>query len=148
MSTKRSDDPNVQLFAAARLVLANVFDGGVLFDRMEATPAADSEQRQSEQRRLDAAVAALGKLRAAVDNAYHARNSREANRHRATKGGLGVCAGIDDQDNDDATRLVDLLTNLKHWADQQGVDFYAGLDGAHNHYTAEVVEARTGMPSI
>jgi hypothetical protein len=148
MSTQRSDDPNVQLFAAARAVLADVVDGDVLFDRMEATPAADSEQRQSEQRRLAAAGAALGELGAAVGRIDHARHAASGNRNRAEMGNEAVRAGVEDQDEDAATRLCDLLSNLRHWSDQHGVDFFAALDIAHIHHTAEVAEARTGMPSI
>lgn len=38
--------------------------------------------------------------------------------------------------------LVDLLADLRHWADRNDVDFYRALDTSFEHYSGEVVEER------
>ena len=42
------------------------------------------------------------------------------------------------------TAIVDLLTNVRHFCDAKGIEFHEADDSAHRHYTAEVVQARTG----
>jgi hypothetical protein len=42
------------------------------------------------------------------------------------------------------TALVDLLANVRHFCDAKGIAFHEADDSAHRHYSAEVVQARTG----
>lgn len=43
------------------------------------------------------------------------------------------------------TALVDLLSDIRHFCDSRGLNL-ADIDRvAHNHYTCEVVQARTGV---
>jgi hypothetical protein len=42
------------------------------------------------------------------------------------------------------TALVDLLANIRHFCDLKQIAFHEADDSAHRHYTAEVVQARTG----
>lgn len=50
-----------------------------------------------------------------------------------------VAPFVDKQDDGDAeTLLVDMLTDLMHWADNQGVEFRHELDMAYIHHEAEV----------
>ena len=43
------------------------------------------------------------------------------------------------------TGIVDLLANVRHFCDAKGIKFHEADDDAHRHYTAEVVQARTGV---
>src|SRR5438067_3570646 len=43
------------------------------------------------------------------------------------------------------TAIVDLLANVRHFCDAKGIEFHEADDSAHRHYTAEVVQARTGV---
>jgi len=45
--------------------------------------------------------------------------------------------------DDPQALLTDLLADLKHWADANGLDFYQHLEAAHMHYSAEVADERT-----
>jgi hypothetical protein len=40
--------------------------------------------------------------------------------------------------NDAETNLIDLLSDLQHWADSEGIDFAAAITMAAYHYDAEV----------
>lgn len=49
-----------------------------------------------------------------------------------------------DGDSDESeTNMVDLLTDLRHWADMKDLDFYACLDTSYAHYLAEKQEGET-----
>lgn len=52
------------------------------------------------------------------------------------------------QENDNQEALIDLLTDLKHWADKRQVDFDHALDVARMHYHHEVqaAEKRKAKP--
>ena len=47
--------------------------------------------------------------------------------------------------DDYETALTDLLANARHFADSKGLDYFTIDDAAQNHYTVEVVQARTGV---
>ena len=51
-----------------------------------------------------------------------------------------------DEDGGDETNLTDLLADIRHFCDVYAVDFAEADRSAHDHYTAEVVQARTGVP--
>ena len=66
----------------------------------------------------------------------------EENR-RAAKRALALVSKVNRGD-DIETNITDLLANIRHLCDLLELD-YAELDyGAYHHYTAEVVQARTG----
>ena len=44
----------------------------------------------------------------------------------------------DIQDEEPETQISDLLCNLQHYADEQGVDFRACLDRGNRNYSEEV----------
>lgn len=44
----------------------------------------------------------------------------------------------DIEDEEPETQIADLLCNLQHYADEQGVDFQACLDRGNRNYEAEV----------
>ena len=45
----------------------------------------------------------------------------------------------------DSEDVTDLLADLRHFCDKEGLDFGELDSTAHRHYTAEVVQARTGV---
>ncbi len=46
-----------------------------------------------------------------------------------------------DPETEQRTALVDLLADLRHWADARGVDWHEALCGAYGHYWAEKSDA-------
>ena len=51
-----------------------------------------------------------------------------------------------DEAGGDETNLTDLLADIRHFCDLYAVEFAEADRMAHTHYTAEVVEAGTGVP--
>jgi len=45
----------------------------------------------------------------------------------------------DQRDEDMETNMTDLVTDLRHLADEYGIDFYDLLDRTYMHYSAERV---------
>ena len=45
--------------------------------------------------------------------------------------------GSEAYEDDAESLLCDLLTDLRHWADANGLDIYRGLDMSYTHYLAE-----------
>jgi hypothetical protein len=43
------------------------------------------------------------------------------------------------------TAIVYLLANVRHFCDGKRIEFHQADKSAHRHYTAEVVQARTGV---
>lgn len=63
---------------------------------------------------------------------------------RAARAGLAIKHFIkasQDHPNETAHALPDLLCNLMHWADRNGVDFDRALATATNHYGVEISQA-------
>jgi hypothetical protein len=58
-------------------------------------------------------------------------------RQMISQGGDAVRVSVDFEGNDDETNLTDTLTNLRHWADANDVDFYRALDSSYEHYLVE-----------
>ena len=48
--------------------------------------------------------------------------------------------GLDSPEEDSATKLGDLLADLLHWCDANGVDFDDAVRRARNHHHEEVLE--------
>lgn len=46
---------------------------------------------------------------------------------------------------DPRSSLVDLVTDIKHACDLKEIDFYALLDSAHDHYSAERTDTVAAM---
>ncbi|MCU6480177.1 hypothetical protein [Arthrobacter sp. A2-55] len=49
-----------------------------------------------------------------------------------------------DQGNESGTYLRDILADLRHYADAQGVDFHASLDGGAGYYAGELEDDAAG----
>ena len=47
---------------------------------------------------------------------------------------------LDMGDEDDDTRISDLLCNMMHFCDQQGVDFHDCLERASRNYETEIAD--------
>lgn len=56
-----------------------------------------------------------------------------------------ILRGRYDRDDDDETKLTDLLSDIRHFCDVYGVDYAVADRADHNHYTAEVAQAQTGV---
>lgn len=52
--------------------------------------------------------------------------------------------GTDDPEVNDSEALVDLLTDLRHWADHHSVDFDKVLASSEMHYEGEISESDEG----
>ncbi len=70
---------------------------------------------------------------------YKAENDERAGRVK------DILSQMYDEDGADETNLVDLLSDIRHFCDVYAVEFGAADRVAHNHYTCEVVQARTGV---
>lgn len=67
----------------------------------------------------------------------HKLNKERAARiDAAMKGYARVSYGSDNQEPKE-TQLSDMLTDLQHWAERQGLDFDGRLDHARDNYRAE-----------
>ncbi len=66
-----------------------------------------------------------------------------SNNKRAEYGQAAIAFGTPDgRENDAQTNLIDVLANLRHWADAVGAGFDAALAISAEHHRAEVAEAR------
>ena len=68
------------------------------------------------------------------------------NEHRAAwaaEATASFAKASDMEDESDATKLRDLLCDLRHWADRQGVDWREAMTDADGFYRAEITEGRT-----
>ena len=70
---------------------------------------------------------------------YRSENEERAGRIK------DLLSGMYDSKGADETNLVDLLSDIRHFCDVYAVEFAAADRVAHNHYTCEVVQARTGV---
>jgi len=73
-------------------------------------------------------------------------NNKRSNNERATLGSLAINSDLD-RDGDNHTALVDLLANLRHWADRHAptVDFNAAVETSAMHHNDEVMEVMEVM---
>ena len=63
--------------------------------------------------------------------------TNKANKRRARNAKIALATyGLED----DAIRLRDLLTDLRHWSELSRVDFYSALDLSYQHYLCERAE--------
>lgn len=72
-----------------------------------------------------------------------ARYARE-NRQRAAKVKAILCSKYGARTEGVATALTDLLTDIRHLCDAETLAFADCDESAYAHYSAEVVQARTG----
>ena len=70
------------------------------------------------------------------------RAYREQNEVRAER--ITKLIGYPSTQGDSKQAVIDLLADIRHWCDEAKSQFYKLDRVAHMHYTAEVVQARTG----
>jgi len=57
--------------------------------------------------------------------------------HRALRAHYEAREGAFDPDEDVETLMIDLITDLRHFADDAGIDFHKVLDMTYQHYLSE-----------
>lgn len=59
---------------------------------------------------------------------------------RASRGNTALSAWVNEcgDQGDEETNLADLITDLRHLSDAQGVDWHEILERSHRHYQGEV----------
>ena len=70
------------------------------------------------------------------------RRYREENETRADR--IMKLIGYPSARGDCEHAVIDLMANIRHWCDAEHAQFFELDRIAHMHYTAEVVQARTG----